>query len=88
MADAVDQEAVERDDLPVHRLRAVLSIGDQLGDHRIIIDRNFAALGDTIVDTHAVDGLGRLVAHQPAGRGQEAPIGILGIDAAFDRPAV
>ena len=62
--------------------------GDQLGDHRIVEHRDLAALGDAVVDAHALRLARRPVADEAAGRGQEAAIGILGIDAGLDRPAV
>ena len=47
-------EGVERRDLPVDRLLAGRRPGDQLGDHRIVEDRDLAALGDAVVDAHAL----------------------------------
>ena len=91
MADAVDDEFVERARLRRDRLGALARMGDELGDHRIVIDRDFAALVDAGVvadrDPVLMAFGGRPVGHQPSGRGQEVARRIFGIDAAFDRPA-
>ena len=72
--------------------RARRRMRDELGDHRIVVERNLAAFVDAGVVAHgdAVDAaLGRrAIARQPPGRGQEIAIRVLGIDAAFHRPAV
>jgi hypothetical protein len=95
--DAADHEAVEG---VAHLAIASLRIGavhDQLGDHRVVVHRDLAALAHAGVHAHAVQvlgvrgphaGLRRLEAHQPAGGRQEAAERILGVDAALDRPAV
>ena len=92
MADAVDDEGVERVRLRGDRRGARRRVGDELGDHRIVVDRDFAAFGDAGVVAHrdAVEArLGRrAVARQPADRRQEVAVRVLGIDAALDRPAV
>ena len=53
-------------------------VGDELGDHRIVVERDLAALGDAGIVAHrdaAVLALrGRAVAHQPADRGQEIAV--------------
>ena len=58
---------------------------DQLGDHRIVVHRNFAALDHAGVDArHAfalAPGRRRLEGGEPAGRGHEAARRILGVDA-------
>ena len=46
VADAVDDKCIERVGLRVDRLLARGRVGDQLGDHRIVVDRNLAALID------------------------------------------
>ena len=92
VADAFDGESIERVGLRVDRLLAGLGVGDKLGDHRIVIERDLAALEDAGVVAHrhaVVLAFGRRpVAHQPADRGREIAIRVLGIDAALDRPAV
>ena len=71
---------------------ARLRVRDELGDHRIVVERDFAALGDAgvVAHRHAVVLAfgGRTIAHQASDRRRKIAIGILGIDAAFDRPAV
>ena len=52
VADAVDHEGVERGRLGVDRRQPVGRVGDELGDHRIVVDRNFAALEDAGVVAH------------------------------------
>ena len=52
VADAVDDEGVERRRLGVDRGEPVGRVGDQLGDHRIVVDRDFAALIDAGVVAH------------------------------------
>ena len=92
MTDAVDGEGVERVGLRGDRLPARRRMGDELGDHRIVIERDFAAFGDAGVVAHrdAVDARlrGRPVAPEAADGGQEIAIRILGINAGLDRPAV
>ena len=71
---------------------AVLAMGDQLGDERVEVDRNFGALGDAAVDADGAAAVialgGRAVAGQAADRRHEVAVGVLGIEAGFDRPAV
>ena len=45
VADAVDREGIERIGLRGDRRGAGRTVGHQLGDHRIVIERNLAALG-------------------------------------------
>ncbi len=81
------------------RVGAVAAVHDQLGDHRVVVHRDLAALVDAGVDAHAAAARAsaagrlhrlrrRLVAHQPAGGRQEVAERVLGVDAALDRPAV
>ena len=92
MADAVDDEAVERARLGLDRGQAVAGMGHELGDHRIVIDRDLAAFehAGVVAHRHAFRAafLRRAVFDQTAGRGQEVAGGVFGIDAAFDRPAL
>ena len=46
VADALDGEGVERMRLGGDRLVAAPGMGDQLGDHRIVVERDLAALVD------------------------------------------
>ena len=66
--------------------------GAELGDHRIVEDRNLRALGDAgVVADDGVAGATlrrRPVARQPADRGQEVAERVFGIEPALDRPAV
>ena len=55
VAQPLDLERVERGDLQVGGLVARLAPGHQLGDHRIVEHRDFAAFVDAVVDAHAVD---------------------------------
>src|SRR5262249_8334322 len=91
VADALDGEGVERVGLRRDRLGAGWRVGHELGDHWIVVDRDLAPLLHAGVVAHG-DALtprfgGRPVAREPAGRGQEVAVGILGIDAGLDRPA-
>ncbi len=52
VADAVDHELVERVDLRVDRRLAGRRPGDQLGDHRVVEHRHFAALEHAVVDAN------------------------------------
>ncbi len=101
VAKPLDLERIEREDLQIGGLVARLAPGHQLGDHGIVEHRYLAAFEHPVIDPHAVHapapiglaviGPARqrgIVAHQPPGRRQEAAIGVFGIDAAFDRPAV
>ena len=71
--------------------RAIASVArfggrDDLGEHRIVVDRDLAALDDAGVDAHA--GHPRLaVEQQAAGLRQKALRRILGVDARLDRVA-
>ena len=71
---------------------AILAVGDQLRDHRIVEHRDFVALADAGVDTDS--SLGKLALGREThplettdGR-QEATIRVLGIDAGLKRPAI
>ena len=79
VADALDGEGVERIGLGGDRFLARRRMGHELGDHRIVIERNLAALVDAGVVAHGDAARARLrrrpVAHQPADRGQEVAHG-------------
>ncbi len=62
-------------------------MGDQLGDHRIVERRDLAARFDAGVDAQAF-ALRELQRQQPAGRGQKAALGVLGVKPRLDRVAV
>jgi len=57
---------------------------DQLGDHRVVVRRDRIAFLDARIDAHGQRLYGRHQMHQPAGRGQEALVGILGVEARLD----
>ena len=90
VTDAVDDESVERGRLRVNRAEPVGRVGDELGDHRIIIDGDFPALEDAGVVAHGDAVLypfrRRAVFHQAPRRRQEAARRVLRVDAALDRP--
>src|SRR5579863_3817599 len=92
VADAFDGEGIERIGLRVDRLLARLGVGDELGNHRIVVEGDFTALehAGVVAHGHAVmlSFDGRAIAHQPADRGCEIAIRVLRVDAALDRPAV
>jgi hypothetical protein len=93
VADAVELEIVERRTHGVDGGQPVRRPGAELGDHRIVIHGDLAALEDAgvVADHRAVLAIAfarRAVARQPADRGQEVAVGVLGIEPAFDRPAV
>jgi len=65
------------------------AVHDQLGDHRVVVHRDLAALVHAGVDAHLARRLGRREElDQPAGGRQETAERIFGVDAALHRPAV
>ncbi len=66
-------------------------MGHELGDHRIVVDRDLAALlhAGVVADGDAVDAAldRRAVFYQPPDRGQEIAERIFGIDPQFHRPS-
>ena len=67
--------------------------GAELGDHRVVEHRDLVALAHAGVVADRIAAVaspscGGSVADQPADRGQEAAVGVLGVDAALHRPAV
>ena len=60
---------------------------DQLADHRVVHRGDLGAVDDSGVDAHA-RARGLAVAGDLAGGGREVLVGLLGVDAALDRPAV
>ena len=91
VANAIDHEAVERGRLRVDRAEPVGRVGDELGDHRIVVDRDLAALEHAGVVAHC-DALARpfgrrAVAREPSGRRQEAARRIFGIDTGSRPPS-
>ena len=92
VTDALDGKGVERVGLSVDRLGARFSVRDEFRDHRIVVDRNLAALEHTGIVTHrhAIPFAfgGRAIADQSPNRRCKITVRILRINAAFDRPAV
>ncbi len=82
-----DVEAVERVLQSPDRRLAVRPMGDQLGDHRIVIEADLGALEDAAVDAHPV-AFRRAVADQPSDRRQEVAGRVLRVDPRLDRPAL
>ena len=91
MANALEHELVERIGLRRDRGGAVWPVGDQLRNHRIVVDRDLATLDDPGVDAdHAVVLLARCrrTEHDEAPcRRHEVANRIFRIDACFDGPA-
>ena len=52
VADAGDGEGIERRRLGLHGRRPRRTVRDELGDHRIVVDRDFAAFDDAGVHPH------------------------------------
>jgi hypothetical protein len=83
---AEDREFAERPLHALQRFLAIASVRDELGEHRIIVNRHIQAVAQRAVDADA--GALRLTDAQDAARGrQELVLGILGVDAAFERMA-
>ena len=85
---ATNNEAIKRRAHVRHRLVTVGSIGDEFGDHRVVIHGNFTALEHASVHTHMVIFRRWAVVHEATSRWQEVTEWILGIDAGFNGPAV
>src|SRR5208283_3036522 len=64
VANAVDDEAVERAGLSLYRGEAARPMRHELGDHRVIMDRDVAALGDARIVAHG-DPVSALLARRP-----------------------
>src|SRR6478672_940035 len=91
VADAVYVERIERMRLRLYRRGTRGRMGHELGDHRIVIDRDFAALlhAAIVANGHAVYARfrGRAIFHEPPDRWQEIAERILGIDSRLHRPS-
>src|SRR5439155_18539237 len=84
--DAGNVIAVERLAQPVNRDIAVGAMGDQLGDHRIVIKGDFSAFEHPAIDPDTLV-FGWAIANEAPDRRQEIARRILGIDPRLDRPA-
>src|SRR4051812_36279993 len=92
VANAVDGERIEGVGLRCYRLLAGGRMGHKLGNHRIVVERNLIAFSNPGVIAYRNAAFAplrrRSIARKPPGRGQEIAIGIFGIDAGFERPAL
>src|SRR6266699_53589 len=82
--DSVDPETPKRAPHAPERLIAFAAPGDQLGDHRVVVKADPAAVTETGIDANAVARRRRLKLLELAGRRQKIPGRVLGIDSAFD----
>eukprot|EP00050_Salpingoeca_kvevrii_P020708 m.101869 g.101869 ORF g.101869 m.101869 type:complete len:422 (-) comp8978_c2_seq1:355-1620(-) len=91
VVDAADDVRVEGALHLLDGVLAVLAVGDELADHGIVVHADLAALDDASVDADAGEaGIGRRglnVSLKAAGGGEEE-VGILGVDAGLNGPAV
>src|ERR1700745_3856850 len=91
VADTLDGEGVKRLRLCVDRLKPRCGVGDELGNHRVVVERNLAALSyaGVVAYRNAIANLlrRRAVAHQTADRWRKIAIRILGINPRLHRPA-
>ena len=94
---AANHETVQRLAHHRNRLRPVLPVHDQLGDHRVVKHRDLTAVLYPRIHPHTVPmrGVGRKhglrrrrKTHQAPGAGQEVAKRVFGVDTAFDGPAV
>ena len=77
---------IQRIDHAINRLATVIAIGNQLGDHRVVVHRDFTALIDTAIHTHALT-LRLSVPREPANRGHKVTEGILRVNPRLHSPA-
>ena len=91
VTDAVDVEGIKRGRLRLDGGGARWRMGHQLGDHRIVKDRDLAAFlhAGVVANGDAVAGAfeRRTVFHQPPDRGQEVAERIFRIDPQLHRPS-
>ena len=86
---AADDETVQGVAHAGNGLLAGGAVHDQLGDHRIVEHRDFAAVVDAGIDAHlTIDFSRRLKLDQTTGGRQETTERVFGIDPAFHGPAV
>ena len=87
--DATDNETIQGIAHAFDGLFTGSTMNDQLGDHRVVVHRDFATFVNTGIDTHLARYFlrwGKL--HQTTSRRQEATERVFGVDATFHRPAV
>ena len=78
--DTLDQGGVEGSDQALQRRRPVGAIGDDLGDHRVVVGRDGIAFLDAGIDPHTVQSRGQPQGAQPPDGGQEAAGRVLGVE--------
>ena len=89
MGDTSDDVRIERLDAGLQRFLASGAVTGQLADHRVVVDANLAALFDAAIAAHVRRDERRFDVTVQATDGGQAEVleRILGVDAAFDRPA-
>src|SRR5258705_12362740 len=91
VTNAIDVERIERGRLRLYCRGARRRVGHELGDHRIVIDRDLAAFLHAGVVANGDAGNAaldwRTVFYQPPDRGQEVAERIFRIDAGLHRPS-
>src|SRR5690242_9746951 len=85
--DALDGELEQRTPHSLDRLQARWRPGDQLGEHRIVMQADIAADLDAAIPADARTG-GKVQVRDASGRREESVRRILTGDAALDRPPV
>ena len=89
--DTIDIEGIERRGLRIDCGKARRGMGHELGDHRIVIHRDLAALEDAGIVAHRHSVLRALsrrpVLHEAANRRQEVAKRVFSVNAALDGPA-
>src|SRR5262245_34463511 len=92
MANAVDDESIKSIALRGDRSIARRGMRHKLRDHRIVVERDFTTFvhAGVVAHRYTVDLslLRRTVARQPPRRWKKIPVRILGINPAFDGPAI
>ena len=84
---AVNFVMIQRQMQTVNRRITRRGVRHQLGNHRVVIHRDFAALGNPCIHPHPV-ALWFTIPRQLANGWQKAPRRVLGIDTGFDGPSV
>ena len=84
MVHTADDEALQRRRHALDRLGAGGRVGHQLGNHRIVIHREFAAGINAGIDADTLS-FRRLILGQPSDRGHEIPQRVFGVDTRFNR---
>ena len=95
--DAANHEGIERGAHFGDGIVAITAVGDELGNHRVVVHRDLATFIHARIDAYAAVfrhrqasfhvGSRWSIANKPAGGRQKIAVGILSIDAALDGPA-